>query len=255
MNEIKLSEAEIKMIELKREEERIEKEKQEIESQIKYQKEVEYYKKAFLKDIEERKTSFENISKVYNKFVEDGLGKYLKLNTSVSYRSFVLPSYSNFELKEEDKMENVETTFARIDFFNNVGSIYNITNDLKIELPWTIAKRYSNYSYKTALAKIKEFIEDYNAKQIRKSKEEKVKEDLKTYFLELDPNCSIKESTEWQRGWGKGEGYDIKFLEVTFENTNFIKIKYYSDGSWSIVKQIDNRLPKDKFEIVQNLAK
>ena len=43
MTEIKLSEAEIKMIELKREEERIEKAKIEIESQIKYQKDVEYY--------------------------------------------------------------------------------------------------------------------------------------------------------------------------------------------------------------------
>jgi hypothetical protein len=255
MNEIKLSEAEIKMIELKREEERIEKEKQEIESQIKYQKEIEHYKKAFLNEIEECKNSFENISKVYNKFVEDGLGKYLKLTTSVSYRSFELPSYSNFELKEEDKIENVETTFARIDFSTNVGSIWKVTNDLRFELPWLIAKRYSNYSYKTALAKIKEFIEDYNEKQITKRKEEKVKLDLKAYFLELDPNCSIKESTEWQKGWGKGEGYDLLFLEVTFKNTNYIKIKYYSDGSWSIVKQIDNRLPKDKFEIVQNLAK
>lgn len=255
MTEIKLSEAEVKMIELKREEERIEKEKQEIESQIKYQKDVEYYKKHFLNNIETIKRKFENIENLYNKFIEDGLGDYIKLTTSIDCRNFDLPSYTNFKLKEEDKIEDIQVTSARIDFINNMGSIYDVTDDLKFELPSSISSRYQKYSYKTALVKIKEAIENYKQRQIAKIKEETVKEDLKSYFLKLDPKCVIEEGETWERGGGRNHGFAMKYIEVTFENTNYIRVKYYSDGTWVIIKQIDNRLPKDKFEIVQNLAK
>jgi hypothetical protein len=255
MTEIKLSEAEIKMIELKREEERIEKAKIEIESQIKYQKDVEYYKKHFLNDIETIKREFKNIENLYNKLVEDGLGDYVELTTSVNCRNFDLPSYTKFKLKEEDKIEDIQVTSARIEFINNMGSIWGVTDDLKFELPSSISNRYQKYSYKTALVKIKDAIENYKQRQIAKNKKEIVKQNLKKDFINLDPNCKIEEKEEWQMGFGRNGGYYISCLDITFSNTNFVKIKYYEDGTWSIIKQIDNRLPKDKLEIVNYLAK
>ncbi len=255
MTEIKLSEAEIKMIELKREEERIEKAKIEIESQIKYQKDVEYYKKHFLNDIEKIKREFKNIENLYNKLVEDGLGDYVELTTLVNCRNFDLPSYTKFKLKEEDKIEDIQVTSARIEFINNMGSIWGVTDDLKFELPSSISNRYQKYSYKTALVKIKDAIENYKQRQIAKNKKEIVKQNLKKDFINLDPNCKIEEKEEWQMGFGRNGGYYISCLDITFSNTNFVKIKYYDDGTWSIIKQIDNRLPKDKLEIVNYLAK
>jgi hypothetical protein len=255
MTEIKLSEAEIKMIELKREEERIEKEKQEIESQIKYQKNMEYYKDAFMKEIEGIKKSSLNMKKVYDKLVEDGIGNYITLHESIIERTFNLPSYSDFELKDEDKIEPIEIISYRIDFSNNMGSIWRMSDDLKFELPYLMSKRIQTYSYKGALTKIKEAIEIHEQKKISKSKKEIVKQDLKTHFINLDPNCKIEEKEEWTSGYGKNKGYYISCLDITFSNTNFVKIKYYDDGSWSIMKQIDNRLPKDKLEIVNYLAK
>jgi len=255
MTEIKLSEAEIKMIELKREEERIEKAKIEIESQIKYQKDVEYYKGNFMKEIEGIKKSSLNMKKVYDKLVEDGLGDYVELTTSVNCRNFDLPSYTKFKLKEEDKIEDIQVTSARIEFINNMGSIWSVTDDLKFELPSSISNRYQKYSYKTALVKIKDAIENYKQKQIAKNKKEIAKQNLKKDFINLDPNCKIEEKEEWQSGFGRNGGYYISCLDITFSNTNFVKIKYYEDGTWSIIKQIDNRLPKDKLEIVNYLAK
>jgi hypothetical protein len=255
MTEIKLSEAEIKMIELKREEERIEKAKIEIESQIKYQKEVEYYKDRFMKEIEGIKKSSLNMKKVYDKLVEDGIGKYITLHESIIERTFNLPPYSDFKLKDEDKIEPIEIPHYRIDFSDNIGSIWKVDDNLKFELPYLMSKRIQTYSYKGALTKIKEAIEIHEQKQISKSKKEIVKQDLKTHFINLDPNCKIEEKEEWTSGYGKNKGYYISCLDITFSNTNFVKIKYYDDGSWSIMKQIDNRLPKDKLEIVNYLAK
>jgi hypothetical protein len=254
MTEIKLSEAEIKMIELKREEERIEKEKQEVQLQLQYQKEVEYYKDRFMKEIEGIKKSSLNMKKVYDKLVEDGIGKYITLHESIIERIFNLPSYIHFELKDEDKIEPITILSYRIDFSDN-GSIWSVTDDLKFELPSSISNRYQKYSYKTALVKIKDAIENYKQKQIAKNKKEIVKQDLKTHFINLDPNCKIEEKEEWTSGFGRNGGYYISCLDITFSNTNFVKIKYYDDGSWSIMKQIDNRLPKDKLEIVSYLAK
>jgi len=255
MTEIKLSEAEIKMIELKREEERIEKEKQEVQLQLQYQKEVEYYKGNFMKEIECIKKSSLNMKKVYDKLVEDGIGDYIILHESIIERTFNLPSYLvNLELKDEDKIEPIEITSYRIDFSNN-GSIWSVTDDLKFELPSSISNRYQKYSYKTALVKIKDAIENYKQKQIAKNKKEIVKQNLKKDFLNLDPNCKIEEKEEWTSGYGRNRSYYISCLDITFSNTNFVKIKYYEDGTWSIIKQIDNRLPKDKLEIVNYLAK
>jgi hypothetical protein len=254
MTEIKLSEAEIKMIELKREEERIEKEKQEVQLQLQYQKEVEYYKGNFMKEIEGIKKSSLNMKKVYDTLIENGIGDYITLHESIIEKIFNLPSYSDFKLKDEDKIEPIEITSYRIDFSNN-GSIWSVTDDLKFELPSGISSRYQKYSYKTALVKIKEAIEIHEQKKISKSKKEIVKQDLKTHFLNLDPNCKIEEKEEYQSGYGKNRGYYISCLDITFSNTNFVKIKYYEDGSWFIMKQIDNRLPKDKLEIVNYLAK
>jgi hypothetical protein len=258
MTEIKLSEAEIKMIELKREEERIEKAKIEIESQIKYQKEVEYYKGHFMKEIEGIKKSSANMKKVYDKLIEDGIGNYITLHESIIEKTFNLPSHSDFYLKYEDKIEPIEIPHYRIDFSDNMGSIWNVSDDLKFELPSSISNRYAKYSYKGALTKIKEAIEIHEQKKISKSKKEIVKHDLKKYFINLDPNCKIEEKEEWQSGhsgYRGSRGYYINCLDITFSNTNFVKIKYYDDGSWSIMKQIDNRLPKDKLEIVSYLAK
>jgi len=254
MTEIKLSEAEIKMIELKREEERIEKAKIEIESQIKYQKEVEYYKDRFMKEIEGIKKSSLNMKKVYDKLVEDGIGKYITLHESIIERTFNLSPYSDFKLKDEDKIEPITILSYRIDFSDN-GSIWSVTDDLKFELPSSISNRYQKYSYKTALVKIKDAIENYKQKQIAKNKKEIAKQNLKKDFINLDPNCKIEEKEEWQMGFGRNGGYYISCLDITFSNTNFVKIKYYEDGTWSIIKQIDNRLPKDKLEIVNYLAK
>jgi len=255
MTEIKLSEAEIKMIELKREEERIEKEKQEVQLQLQYQKEVEYYKGNLMKEIEGIKKSSLNMKKVYDTLIENGIGDYITLHESIIEKIFNLPSYSDFKLKDEDKIEPIEITSYRIDFSNN-ESIWSVTDDLKFELPSSISNRYQKYySYKTALVKIKDAIENYKQKQIAKNKKEIVKQDLKTHFINLDPNCKIEEKEEWQIGYGRSEGYYISCLDITFSNTNFVKIKYYEDGSWSIMKQIDNRLPKDKLEIVSYLAK
>jgi hypothetical protein len=255
MTEIKLSEAEIKMIELKREEGRIEKAKQELQLQLQYQKSVEYYKKHFMKEIEGIKKSSLNMKKVYDKLVEDGIGDYIILHESIIEKIFNLPSYSDFKLKDEDKIEPIEITSYRIDFSNN-GSIWSVTDDLKFELPSSISNRYQKYSYKTALVKIKEAIEIHEQKQISKNKKEIVKQDLKTHFINLDPNCKIEEKEEYQSSYyGRNKGYYINCLDITFSNTNFVKIKYYDDGSWSIMKQIDNRLPKDKLEIVNYLAK
>lgn len=255
MTEIKLSEAEIKMIELKREEERIEKAKIEIESQIKYQKEVEYYKGHFMKEIEGIKKSSANMKKVYDKLIEDGIGNYITLHESIIEKTFNLPSHSDFYLKDEDKIEPIEIIFSRIDFSNKMGSIWNVDDNLKFELPYLMSKRMQTYSYKGALTKIKEAIEIHEQKKISKSKKEIVKQNLKKDFLNLDPNCKIKEAEEYQSGYRRNEGYYINCLDITFSNTNFVKIKYYEDGSWSIMKQIDNRLPKDKLEIVSYLAK
>jgi hypothetical protein len=256
MTEIKLSEAEIKMIELKREEERIEKAKIEIESQIKYQKEVEYYKGYFMKEIEGIKKSSANMKKVYDKLIEDGIGNYITLHESIIEKTFNLPSHSDFYLKYEDKIEPITISSYRIDFSDNMGSIWNVSDDLKFELPSSISNRYAKYSYKGALTKIKEAIEIHEQNKISKSKKEIVKQDLKTHFINLDPNCKIEEKEEYQSNYyGRNKGYYISCLDITFSNTNFVKIKYYDDGSWSIMKQIDNRLPKDKLEIVSYLAK
>jgi hypothetical protein len=256
MTEIKLSEAEIKMIELKREEERIEKAKIEIESQIKYQKNVEYYKSHFMKEIEGIKKSSANMKKVYDKLVEDGIGKYITLHESIIEKTFNLPSHSDFYLKYEDKIEPITISSYRIDFSDNMGSIWTVDDNLKFELPYSMTNRYARYSYKGALTKIKEAIEIHEQKEISKNKKEIVKQDLKTHFINLDPNCKIEEKEEWT-SWisGRKGGYNINCLDITFSNSNFVKIKYYDDGSWSIMKQIDNRLPKDKLEIVSYLAK
>ena len=256
MTEIKLSEAEIKLIELKREEERIEKEKQEVQLQLQYQKEVEYYKDRFMKEIEGIKKSSLNMKKVYDKLVEDGIGKYITLHESIIEKIFKLPSHCDFELKDEDKIEPIEITHNIIDFSDNIGSIWKVDDNLKFELPYLMSKRMQTYSYKGALTKIKEAIEIHEQKQISKNKKEIVKQDLKKYFINLDPNCKIEEKEEYQSSYyGRNKGYYINCLDITFSNTNFVKIKYYDDGSWSIMKQIDNRLPKDKLEIVSYLAK
>ena len=255
MTEIKLSEAEIKLIELKREEERIEKEKQELQLQLQYQKSVEYYKDAFMKEIEDIKKSSTNMKKVYDKLVEDGIGNYITLHESIIERIFKLPSHCDFELKDEDKIEPITISSYRIDFSDKMGSIWKVDDNLKFELPYLMSKRIQTYSYKGALTKIKEAIEIHEQKKISKSKKEIVKHDLKTHFLNLDPNCKIEEKEEWTSGYRRNEGYYINCLDITFSNTNFVKIKYYDDGSWSIMKQIDNRLPKDKLEIVSYLAK
>jgi hypothetical protein len=255
MTEIKLSEAEIKLIELKREEERIEKEKQEIQLQLQYQKSVEYFKGNFMKEIEEFEKSSINVKKIYDKLVEDGIGNYITLHESIIERIFNLPSYSDFELKDEDKIEPIKIISYRIDFSNNMGSIWKIDDNLKFELPYSMTNRYAKYSYKGALTKIKEAIEIHEQKKISKSKKEIVKQDLKTHFINLDPNCKIVEKEEYQSGYRRNEGYYINCLNITFSNTNFVKIKYYEDGSWMILKQIDNRLPKDKLEVVNYLAK
>jgi hypothetical protein len=255
MTEIKLSEAEIKMIELKREEERIEKEKQELQLQLQYQKSVEYYKGNFMKDIEDIKKSSINMKKLYDKLVEDGIGNYITLHESIIEKIFKLPSHCDFELKDEDKIEPIEIPHYRIDFSDNIGSIWKVDDNLKFELPYLMSKRIQTYSYKGALTKIKEAIEIHEQKKISKSKKEIVKQNLKKDFINLDPNCKIEEKEEWTGGYRRNGGYYINCLDITFSNTNFVKIKYYEDGSWSIMKQIDNRLPKDKLEIVSYLAK
>jgi hypothetical protein len=209
-----------------------------------------------MKEIEGIKKSSTNMKKVYDKLIEDGIGKYITLHESIIEKTFNLPSYSDFELKDEDKIESIEIPHYRIDFSDNMGSIWNVSDDLKFELPSSISNRYAKYSYKGALTKIKEAIEIHEQKKISKSKKEIVKQDLKTHFINLDPNCKIEEKEEYQSSYyGRNKGYYINCLDITFSNTNFVKIKYYDDGSWSIMKQIDNRLPKDKLEIVSYLAK
>ena len=193
----------------------------------------------------------------FNELVSLGCGEYIELKRKmVSIWWYENKNGYGEKLKKEDyKSIDFQQTYIK---FKKSSSTININSDGKLELPGIIYSRFQSISVKTAANKIKEYF-------INIEREIKEKDQLKFHLKKLSkdfhnkyPNSLISSETKYiSNNFGRGynNGYNIHILKILFENGNWIKLRVYGDGSWSIKEKYEAVLKElTKEEIIDRLA-
>jgi hypothetical protein len=249
MTTITLTPAEIELIELKRSQEQLLAEQKLIEDKIKYQKLVERANQEMTRLVNISNMKYNRINSLYKLLVKEGVGEYITL-VNLDKNIVSCPNYLVADLKDVDKPTPVEVDALKIKI-GEFGTIYDVDTELKAHLPHSLSSRYQAYTYKTIAKKIKEAVDQLKIDNIQKIKLNNAFNTLKEYFLSLDPNCDVTEVKEYNHT----HKLYFDYLKVVFSNTSWMKISYYSDGSWSVKDKFDHKAPKDKFELANYLAK
>jgi NDP-sugar pyrophosphorylase family protein len=249
--ELVLTPAELEMIELKRKENALAQEKLEIERKITYDKNIQSAKNDLDKQIKDCELRNKNITNLYDSLVDLNVGSHVSLIEST--KQLTASTWYNDKLEDKDKIQPVEFKIYSINL-GTWGTIYDCTNDLKAQLPFTLCSRYQAYTAKTIAVKIKEKIAYEESQVIINNKLNIAKNTLKQYFKTIDSGCTIEEKEKWIYPSNRGKGYSIDTLVITFSNTSSITIRYYGDASWSILEKFDHKAPKTKEDWVNYLA-
>lgn len=186
----------------------------------------------------------------YNKLLEKGIpSEVIKLERTT--RVLEDNSYYIKDLKPED-IKSLEVESTRVVLF---GYTATIGKDGKIDLPSNITGSFRRYSLDGAVKKILGYIEKKRAEEETTLKRQQVRDNLTKFFLSNSPKGTVVSASEsWNKAlYRGGEPYTSYFLDITFPNTNSIKVAYYPDGSWSIRAHVDKGVPKDKIELFNRL--
>jgi hypothetical protein len=168
------------------------------------------------------------------------------------------PSYRNDELKEKDKFQPTSTTSLTIQ--TDFGRIHEISvhrKKLKAHVPYQISSRSQPLLPSTIIKKIKEKIKENKAKLSKGQQLEKAKNELIEEFKSKYPKAIIAPQTEYIRDPYGSRSFSVEAhtLTITFPNTSQVKIHYYGDKSFSIMKMKDHRtIGKGKMELIDYLA-
>jgi len=233
MTQITLTSEEIKLIEIKREQDALEARKQEIAQQKVYVEKVASAKRNLINNVAQKTSQAKYVKSFYGGLkIED------------------IPA------TEQIIMYSIDTKW---------GSFYSFTSDLKAYLPSGIrTSQYRQYSAKSATTKIKEQIDKETAASKEAIELKKAQEHFTSYFKSLDSNCTVKFTQEYVRNdyYGRrynklSAGYYSQRMEVMFTNGSFVKCVYYSDKSWTIKEKYDSKAIKldSKEALVEYLSK
>lgn len=225
----------------------------EFQEQLKHQA---YLKKVdeHIKRIDKAAISIANDNKInealYNKLLEKGVPPNV-IKFEKTTRVLEEGKYYTENLKPED-IKTLEVESTRVVLF---GYTLTIGQDSRVDLPSTITGSFRRYSLDGAVKKILGYIEKKKAEEETTLKRQQVKDNLTKFFLSNSPEGTIVSASEsWNKAPYRGaESYTSYFLNITFPNTNSIKVAYYPDGSWSIRAHVDKGVPKDKIELFNRL--
>jgi hypothetical protein len=168
-------------------------------------------------------------------------------------------NYSNYyqdKLKEEDKQPILKLDKGIIK--TKWGNIYDCSFDFKAELPSALSNRYQSYKPESIIKKIKEAIVRETNEQNEKNKLNVVSKKLTETFQKQYPDATIESKQAWvSGGYGRNSrGHYIDILEIKFPNTSWVKIIYYSDGSWGIHEKFKANVTRlTKEEVIADLAR
>jgi hypothetical protein len=248
MTQITLTSEEIKLIEIKREQDALEARKQEIAQQKVYVEKVASAKRNLINNVAQKTSQAKYVKSFYDELVKHGAGQYVLLKSETI--NVTAEDYYTRGLKIEDIPAIEQVIMYSID--TKWGSFYSITSDLKAHLPSGIrTSQYRQYSAKTATTKIKEQIDKETAASKEAIELKKAQEHFTSYFKSLDSNCTVKFTQEYVRNdyYGRrynklSAGYYSQRMEVMFTNGSFVKCVYYSDKSWIIKEKYDSKAIK-----------
>lgn len=172
---------------------------------------------------------------------EDSIVKDI-IRLEESDRLIVYPSYYNKKLKEEDRIEPIK--FKSLSINTDFGKITDIeiqSSKIKAIPPSSISDRYQHLLPSTIIKKIKEKIERNQSQNLAKQKLDKAKNELIEEFQTKYPTAIIAHRSEYVYPQGRGNGYKIETLTITFQNKSQVKIRYFGDKSFSIMEKRDHR--------------
>lgn len=282
MNAIQPTEAELRMIQLQREKEAIEKKEAEAKKAIKIEKDITAAENDIVKlidgDSEQIKTAtvyHTTLSKISDNYKIDFILKDLVINVYGDYINPDNPKEHNYD-RVVCWSKTIKRRSAVINYFNSINNTnyavsirehmsysgYRTTNQgykMYISGPG-IEYNTSNRAYKTPSKVheiITETIESINRKTRMEEKKKSVLVDTVTKMKELYPNAKITEGYDYERVHRGNNSIGERYDTITINFTNGINIKYrvYSDGSlgrlhvgvntgdeWSLM-EILNKIP------------
>lgn len=261
MENIQLTESELEMIRLKREQEELKAKEDELKKQIKRQKDIDYQ----LKKIDEFKAS--NVRKYEETIIY--LNELNKFHKEPKYELVTRELTKNFQAYDYISMDEKDVYFNE-DVKYNSHHIQRIGTKITIDIEsasrkkgysteyyWALRYDYKNYkSAKTVDDKINEKLaiieEEKKQKQAQLSAQETVEAELKQKY----PEAIIEHHSEWVRiSHYRNGGYSQNYFKVMFNNGLMLKCCYYNDGRYnSEVKYLNNVMSQEELiELVKNL--
>lgn len=229
--------AELEFLRLRREEQAIEDQKKALEEQLKKDKEMREEQEALQQALQKNQAECDRIKNYYDELCENGCKDIIELIEEP------------WEIKSSLWRDNYLTGEGKRLKIQLKGKTYpnisGVTHDNKAECSG-ITGSYREYLAKGMAKKILEYIETEKRKQQSINNWESAKQSLIEYFTNTSPEgTSIITDNKWIYGYSKRDkGYEEYRLKITYPNTSWIKIKYYSNGSWDIIEKYDSKAPK-----------
>jgi len=240
MENIQLTESELEMIRLKREQDELKAKELELNKQIKRQKQIDYQ----LKKIDEFKAS--NARKYEETIIY--LNELNKFHKEPKYELVTRELTKNFQDWDYNEKGDDKVFFFNEDVKYNSHHIQRIGTKITIDVDsasrkkgysteyyWALRYDYKNYkSAKTVDDKINEKLaiieEEKKQKQAQLSAQETIAAELKTKY----PEAIIEHHSEWVRiSHYRNGGYSQNYFNVVFNNGLLLKCCYYNDGRYN----------------------
>ena len=250
---MELTFAEQEIIRLKRIEDDNKKQQDALKQQLEYDKMLRNQSEYVEKEKQRLIKLNETTTQFYNQLVDNGVEKYVSLETSLSPKIEYYSFYKD-EIKPEDWIV-VEFELVKID--TKFGSIGSVDSSMKAQLPYSLSNRYQSYVDKTVAQKIKDKIasdlEDVKEKQLYEENKERLIHSFSTEFPTAKFICEIKEEySKYSR-----QTYKKHYITINFQNGSWVKILYGSNGNWWIDSKFDSKYikPESKEEWLTYLNK
>ena len=234
----------------------LELQKVKIEKQEKYNKLLQEQDLVIKRKCEQQLKRNNLVIEKFEELVSLGCGEYIELK-----RKFVGIWW--YENKNGYGEKLLEKDYKSVDFqqtyivLKKLPSKINVNSDGRLELPGNIYGRFQPILPKTAAVKIKDYfseIEDdlKTAKNLSLNTKKLINQFQQKYPTSIIKSHIEEINTIYGR---KTHRYNISIINIEFGNGNWVKLKVYNDGSWSIKEKHEAILKElTKEEIIDRLA-